>query len=418
MVAKLIVEAGYKSGRTFEIKDGQSFTIGRDPSNNYSVPFHSNISRVHCRIENKGGALSVTDLNSKNGTLVNGAKITSRALRPGDVIEVGRVRLKLVIEPERAERTSPEKKTGQKEAPIFEPPKPVKPKQAHSLHPPPVAGTHHVFSEKSLEMVGQEVDAYKILSAISASSRGVVYKATDPKKNRLVALKVLSDEMAEKPEGVKWFVDGAKRSASLKHDDIVPVIGGGRLDQTYYCVSRFMAKGSAEARFRRSSDKEGVETVKLALQCAIHIARALEYAQQQDCLHYGVRPSKILLDDDQNAKLNGLGFNNGPGPGFDMNSYKKAYLAPEQIRDPKSIDFTADMYGLGASFHYMLTGHPPSKDRKGVIRSAKDINPLVPESLCRILEQLLDMNPSKRYATYGHLLHDLRWAMRGEIWPS
>jgi serine/threonine protein kinase len=215
---------------------------------------------------------------------------------------------------------------------------------------------------------------------------------------------------------MRWFVEGAKVAGKLRHDDLVPVLGGGRFEKNYYYVTLFMARGNAVARFRRAS-KEGIDLVKFALQTTIHMTRALEFGFQQKISHRGLRPTKILYDEDQQPKLNGLGFDNGPGPGLDMKSFAASFLAPEQIREPSRAGVSSDIYGLGACFYYMLTSTVVQRETSKQIRSPKLINRIVPESLCRIVEKMLEQDPARRYDNYGLLLHDLRWALRGEIWP-
>ncbi len=407
---RLIVEAGANPGRTFVLEDGQVFQIGRDRTCDYSLPRLSNVSSVHCRIENRGGAVSVTDLDSKNGTFVNGAKIKSRALRDNDVIEVGRNRLRLHFgsdEPEKAMPTETQ--------PIIAALKlAAPPTVVRSLAPLGIETA--AIPPKALEWVGKGIDSYKIMGAVAASGRGVVYKAIEPTKNRLVAIKLLSDALLSNVEGMRWFVEGAKVAGKLRHDDLVPVLGGGRVGKKYYYVTLFMARGSALTRFRRAP-KEGIELVKFALQTTIHMTRALEFGSQQKISHRGLRPTKILFDEEQQPKLNGLGFDNGPGPGFDMKSVAATFVAPEQIREPAKAGVTADIYGLGGCFYYMLTSTVPQREPSGQLRAPKLINRVVPESLCRIVEKMLEQDPAKRYDNYGLLLHDLRWALRGEIWP-
>ena len=75
------------------------------------------------------------------------------------------------------------------------------------------------------------------------------------------------------------------------------------------------------------------------------------------------------------------------------------------------------MYSLGAAFYYMLTGRRPERDRRQRVPSPKLANKAVPDSICRISERMLDPSPEARYRAYGQLLHDLRWALRGEAWP-
>ena len=424
-IGLVTIEAGIDPGRRFVIRVGEKFSVGRDKkANTYGVPTATSISREHCYIENKGGVLSITDLGSKNGTLVNGKTVESRALRDNDEVEVGRIRFRVNI----LDREPDEEEKGPKgEKAIFEAPMPPvrpEPKEEPAVIPPkpgnipePAVAESAKFSKRDLELVGQVVGSYKILSAVAVSPRGIIYKAHEPSKNRLVAMKLLNRNLAGSPEGVAWFTQGAKRSGALRHENIVPIVGGGRLGDTYYVSSLFMARGSAEARFRRAP-KEGIELVKAALQAAIQVVRALEFGFQEQVLHLGVRPSKILFDERRRVRLNDMGFNNGPGPGFDMQSSRADYLAPEQKKNPKSADFKADVFGLGGSFYYMLTGRAPERSPRGVLTPPCHINRVVPESLCRIVEKMLEPDPAKRYDSYGHLLHDLRWALRGEVWPK
>jgi hypothetical protein len=442
LIAKITVEAGVNPGRTFTLKEGEDFTVGRDKSCDYGLPMYTNISRVHCKVENKAGAVSAYDLDSKNGTYVNGKEIRSRALRSGDVVELGRIRLRVHIEEEGAKK-SEAKSAGPLIAVL---PKPAKipvaasspaatvaaaPVQEVAAQPAsteapvvesPEPGAQQPSEPTSipraaLELVGMVIaDKFKIMSVTGWSGRGTVYKAVEPAKNRLVALKVLDPALSDTPAGLRWFLDGARVAGGLKHDDLVPVLGGGKLNNRYYVASLFMARGSAQQRFRRAPS-EGIGLVKIALQSIIHISRVLEFGAQQKIFHRGVRPGKILFDETQNVKLNGLGFDNGPGPGFDPKSPAALYLAPEQFRLPPLADAATDIYGLAATFFYMLTGQPPQRDPKGVIRSPRDFNRVVPDSLCRILERALDLDRAKRYDNHGNLLHDLRWALRGEIWP-
>ena len=65
----------------------------------------------------------------------------------------------------------------------------------------------------------------------------------------------------------------------------------------------------------------------------------------------------------------------------------------------------------------MLTGRPPQRDRRQRIPSPKQVNRVIPDSICRIAEKMVAPDPEARYRSYGQLLHDLRWALRGEAWP-
>jgi len=425
MIGWLKVEAGFQSGRAFQLREGETFYIGRDKKNNYSIPL-SQASRVHCKIENRGGTFSITDLQSKNGTFVNGERIESRPLRDGDVIEVARSRLRLTLEPETDEKTPP------KSMPVIIAPQPrvmTTVSSPSAVLPRALAAEGLVFSDEERAYVGRLLGNVKLISAVYAGSRSRVFKGVESEKNRVVAVTMLPLALAENREAVRWFVEGCKRSGALRHEDALPILRGGREGKAYYHVTPYMEQQSAQVIFRKVAEtaravmdkaKHGHQALllaKRALQAVIHVARALEHAHQHGVLHGGLRPTKILFNEYGIAKLAGLGFDNGPGPGFVADGPPAQYLAPEQKRPDGQVDHRSDIHSLGLTLYFMLTGRLPVRLPNGRVQSPRELNPAVPESVCRIVEKMIELDPGDRYLSYGHLLHDLRWVLRGESWP-
>jgi serine/threonine-protein kinase len=233
----------------------------------------------------------------------------------------------------------------------------------------------------------------------------------------VVAFKILRPEAAANPNIVAWFIGGAKRASELRHEDIVAPLGGGSQQGTIFLFLPFMEYGSALQRFSAAVE-EGIPAVKRALEALVHVTRALEFAHGSGVLHLGLRPSKILFNELRRAKVAGLGFDNGTSAaGAQMTPDIETYLAPEQFGTKGAVTAETDVFSLGATFYYMLTGRHPQRDRRQRIPSPKQANRVIPDSICRIAEKMVAPDPEGRYRSYGQLLHDLRWALRGEAWP-
>ncbi len=425
MLFLLKVEAGSQSGRSIKIEDGATIYVGRDKKNEYRIP-SPQASKVHAKVENSGGSLVVTDLESKNGTRVNGKEIGSHPLRHDDMIEIARCRLRVVIE-------RPPRSTASQEddEPLFGGHKSSAARPG-LIRAPSIGGSGMpTFSEEEQGLVGHMVADMKVLSTLYAGRRSRVYKATQPDANRVVALTMIPLDLAGDRAIVKWFVDGARQAGRLRHEDTIPLIKAGNEGDIYYMVTPFMERGNAAHFFRPARNDRGsavmdkarhggkqIALIKKALQSVIHVTRALEFGLQKDLLHLGVRPTKVLFNEYAIPRLSGLGFDNGPGPGLTPDDGTLAYQPPEQRRLAGHVSHATDIYGLGGTFFYMLTGRAPQRNHGGRLKPINELNAVAPASLCRIAEKMLEESPDDRYLSYGHLLHDLRWAMRGEAWPE
>jgi len=421
-IAKIKVLAGFVDGQdALYLSTNEEFTIGRDRRRSLAI-MSRKVSRQHAAISYKNKHYVITDLDSKQGTAVNGRKITSPTiLRSRDVIEIGKFKAEFLLEDK--EKAAPE--LSESTEPLILPPKPTPPVIHRPKPKPPAAASRHAkiplhkptFSEEELSMVGKAVGGIRIIAALDKGRFTVIYKGIQDAKNRVVACKMLNAEAAQAPEVINWFLKGAGLAGRFRHEDAVSILGGGRDSQTTYIYSRFMDGGSARHRFARATE-EGLAVIRRALETIVHTARALEYAHNKKILHLGVRPSKILYDEKRRAKLNGIGFRDGPpvttGSSIEEN---RSYLSPEQARGSKDLTFASDIFSLGATFFYMLTGQTPPRDHRQRILSPKQINEDVPDSICRIFEKMVSPAPEKRYKSYGQLLHDVRWALRGESWP-
>jgi len=410
---ELKVLEGFLREKNYRIPQQGAFRIGRD--RHASMPIMSRkVSREHARITYNNGVYTITDLDSKGGTFVNQRKVKSTVLRDGDLIQIANVKMRFVLREAGQRRKEREEPVGR---PVIIPPRPAPAPEPGDRKPAPTEVEVPAFSDDELALVGRSIGGVKLIAALARGRRTLLYKGIQPSRNRVVAFKMLNLQAVRDPAVVRWFITGAQHAGQLRHEDAVAPFGGGREGSYVFVYSPFMENRTARERFAGARE-EGLAAVKAALEALIHVARALEFGHSKGVLHLGLRPSKVLYNENRRAKLNGLGFDNGPGaPGATMTPEVTAYLAPEQISVAGEISAATDIFSLGACFYYMLTGRRPPRDHRHRIPSPKEENAAVPDSICRIIERMVNPAPEGRYRYYGELLHDLRWALRGEAWP-
>jgi hypothetical protein len=422
--AKLRVEVGVGRGREYELEENKPFYMGRDRKCDYYIPT-GRASRVHCKVEGAIGSFGVFDLDSRNGTYVNGERVESRVLRPGDAIEVAGNRLIFElgeVQPVQLQRMGGKLEAAatadgappKDDAIVVAPrPKPKAPAQASDFGSE-LGDIEYADAEKALANVN--LGDVKLLAPIGKGQRCVIFKGTEASKNRLVAIKMLNAATEGDADLRRWFVQGAKRAAELRHENTVRIIRGGREGERLYLVMEHMER-SAFNRFHMA-ETAGLALVKSSLQTIVNVSRALEFGlKEHGQLHGGVRPSKILYDEKRRGMLSGLGFEHGlNAPGVLAGERIIAYFAPELVAKLGEASVRTDIYSLGATFYYMTTGRQPVRDGRGILGDPRKFNSAVPDSLVRILETMTAPKPEDRYESYAHLLHDLRWALRGESW--
>jgi pSer/pThr/pTyr-binding forkhead associated (FHA) protein len=411
---RLAVIEGFLSAKEYVLPLEGDFMIGRNRRMNIRIMART-ISRKHAKITFRNGHYTITDLDSKGGVIVNDRRISTTVLRHGDRIQIGHVKFRFWMEEPKSPPSPLIEFTGTS---VVLPPRPEPeppPPTAAEAEPEQTPALRLTAEESAL--VGQTLGDIKLISALARGRRTVVYKGTQAVYNRVLAVKALQPQAANNREMTSWFIEGAKRASALSHEDIVAPLGGGTENSVTFLYLPFMEHGNALERFRTAAE-EGVPAAKRALEAVVHVTRALEYAQSMSTLHLGLRPSKILFNEHRRAKVAGLGFDNTPSaPGALITPEVRAYLAPEQFGTIGEVTIETDIFSLGATFHYMLTGRHPMRDRVLRIPSPKQINPVVPDSVCRIAEKMVAPEPQERYRSYSQLLHDLRWALRGEAWP-
>ncbi len=266
------------------------------------------------------------------------------------------------------------------------------------------------------ELLGQLLGEFRLQSLLGTGGMAEVYRALDPRLNRMVAVKVLPRALAADPSYVARFRDEARRVAALNHPHIVPVYHYGEVmvkgQRLLYQVMPILRES-----LRDRLGREGALPPAEAGRIAVEIASALEAAHDMGLVHRDVKPENILLDAKGKAMLTDFGiareafFLRRPGvvqtlaaTGLPVGTPE--YMAPEQLRGGP-VDQRADIYGLGAVLYEMLTGTVPHEaetpyEVAALVLTAPLVppsrrNPAIDRKLEAVVMRALAGRPSERY---------------------
>jgi serine/threonine protein kinase len=270
---------------------------------------------------------------------------------------------------------------------------------------------------------GSRLGKYEVLAHIATGGMGAVYKAQDIELRRVVALKVLSADLAARPNVLERFRREARHAARLSHKNIVTLFETGQDQDLYYLAMEFIEGIDLGVYIERKGKLGAEETRRILIQAT----NALEHAFQQGVIHRDIKPSNFLLSKEGNrlrVKLTDLGL----ALAEDDDEFKVTrdgstvgtidYMAPEQARDSRASDVRSDIYSLGCTAYHMLAGKPPFaegglgervyKHMETRPQDVRELNPEVGAGFWDILVRMLAKNPDDRYATPTDLLEALK----------
>ena len=282
------------------------------------------------------------------------------------------------------------------------------------------------------------IPGYELLDELGKGGMGVVYRAKQLSIDRLVALKVVRQEMLQavdaqtRANALERFQTEVQAAASLQHDNIVSVYGvgevragGGVSTPLRYYAMRYV-QGESLIDKLRDGPMEGPRAAKIMAA----VGRALDYAHSQGVLHRDLKPHNILMEQTTDrpmvadfglAKLvhrdQSLTY-----AGQVMGT--PSYMPPEQTRDAGKVTSAADQYALGATLYHLLVGHPPFagatvQDTLRMIVekepvALREINPTINVDLETICLKALQKDPGKRYDSCKSFAEDLERFLDGK----
>ncbi len=261
-------------------------------------------------------------------------------------------------------------------------------------------------SSDRLDLTGVPLsDRYEVLEEIGRGGFAVVHKARDKRLGRIVAVKRLLDEEVNGPQAqqtIERFVREARAIATLNHRNIVQVYDHNRDDEGHYIVMEYVDGGT----LRDLLKERGKLPVSEAIALIKGIGQGLSVAHKHNLVHRDIKPGNILLaheGEDVIPKVVDFGLARaGPDSTTSMTGYGMGtpyYMPPEQRRDAKSVNHTADIYALGKTLYELVTGDIPDNVDPEAIPQ--------PAQLSRIITKAIKSRPEERYFSVDEFLQEL-----------
>ena len=286
---------------------------------------------------------------------------------------------------------------------------------------PNLKRTQHVTTRGCfVEMLG-ELGDYELLEEVGRGGQGVVYRAHQKSLNRTVALKVIGLGCWATEAHVKRFRREAEAAASLDHPRIVPIYEVGERDGQCYFSMQFVEGGQLDEVVSRRP-----MSIRQAAELIAKVARTVHYAHEHGILHRDIKPGNILLDANGEPHLTDFGLARLVESESTITQTMEvlgtpSYMAPEQaVGNNAAVSSVTDVYGIGAVFYQLLTGHPPfaGGTTYQTIKLLLDTEPRQPRlwnrkidrDLSTICLKCLEKDPKRRYSSALALAEDLeRW---------
>lgn len=297
----------------------------------------------------------------------------------------------------------------------------------------PAAGASDFFraagiAELARVLEGKQLGHFQLDQLIGGGGMGAVFRGRDLRLQRTVAIKVVPAAEANL-ESLQRFQLEAQSAAKLDHPNIARVFDVGESPPWNYIVFEFI-EGS---NLRDLVMAGGPLSVQASVDYLRQIAEALEHAAARGVVHRDIKPSNILITPQGQAKLVDMGLARwsdmqGSPPqeitatGVTLGTFD--YISPEQARDPRVADVRSDLYSLGCTWYYLLTGQPPFADGTALQKLLQHGSQKPPDpramrkdlsgDLVAILSRLMAKKPSQRYQQPRDLIADLDELSRRE----
>lgn len=394
-VLVLEVCGGPHAGQSFRLTGSGPFTVGRQPGLHVTLPDDARLSRVHCAVQPLTGAVRVTDLGSRGGVFVNGARVEQAFLTEADEVAVGETVLRIRAPAPRYDSTATQLASG------------TGPTRAPAAVAPVIPG-------------------YRIGDELGRGAMGVVYRAVREVDGEAVAVKTILPAVAPTAAAVGRFCREADILGRLKHPNIVGHRAGGAAGPILYVVMEYVPGVTAAAVVAR----DGPLAPARARRWADQLLDALGHAHEGGFVHRDVKPANLLVVEGpsgdavkvadfglarayESSGLSGLTTDGASGG-------TPAFMPPEQVTDFKRVRPAADQYAAAATLYYLLTGRPvyepgaSARETLGLILSTDPI-PLrpgaapLPEPFGSVIRRALARDPAARFPD----THAMRRALLG-----
>lgn len=267
---------------------------------------------------------------------------------------------------------------------------------------------------------------YVLEALIGEGGMGVVYRAQHRRMKRTVAIKVLSSESMRTADVVKRFIREAEAAAKLSHPNIVAAYDADEIDGVPFLAMEYVEG----IDLHDYVCKNGPMPLEKALDCLLQAARGLEHAHLQGLIHRDIKPANILIDAQGTVKILDMGLARFYDPNSSLSTAQAAaltqaggvvgtidFMSPEQALDSTVADSLSDVYSLGATFHFLMTGRPMYEatsltarlvaHRESPLPSICESRSDVPPQIDAIFHRMVAKQKEDRFASMTDLISQL-----------
>ena len=416
------VIAGPHEGLGFTFHEHNTLFAGRLPRAQLRLEKDLHFSRHHFRLEVNPPTCFLMDLNSRNGTFVNGERIKDQFLHDGDIVSGGRTKMVVTIFDPKQEKSKLATRSSKPSKPTQGPP-PVPSKQ------PPLIPLRPLEAPKTPQHKGGDspvfIPGYEIHEQIGAGDLGIVYRARKLSSNEMCALKILSPAAHTDEASIQAFLRQATVLNQLQHPHIIRLLELGAAGQNIFLATEYVGSHPWDEFVSRYTPEK---RVRIACGVMSQILSALGYAHDRSLVHRDVKPGNILItrkDDKLVAKLADFGIakqyttagmSQVTRDGDVLGSLP--FMSPDQFLNSRDARPTCDLYSAGATLYWMLTGHEPIPLEghpckflailEAMPTPIQQRNPSVPDALAQIVHRALEKTPEKRFSSAAEMRHQIK----------
>lgn len=405
--------------RQYDLPSGGQVVLGRSKRADLTVN-SPRLSRLHCAVQFTDKGLHLEDLESSNGTFVNGQRIQKVALKPRDIIQIGGIAIRIDFDPsvshaldlscERCGRLISMARSD--DGIVFE------------------LGSQFVCSECALVLQHQALnrteqmlvdvlreDGYEVESKSPLSTALIpVFKSKRIGLETVCSIKALPLLSGVSKKKIARFQKEAKSAARVKHPNVIEIYDIRQVEKVLYIVMEHVEGELLQTMIER----KGALGLKATLKIGLLMARALAAAHKQGIVHRDLKPSGIMIDIDGHPKIADFGLAKDlwsitgdiTGPEETLGTVR--YMPPEQVKNARSADHRTDLYSMGALLYHALAGKPPYSDRTEIQLMGQVLtgqlapfdptqNSAIPGPFSKLLARTLAPNPDDRFQTAEEL---------------
>jgi serine/threonine protein kinase len=275
---------------------------------------------------------------------------------------------------------------------------------------------------------------FEILDVVGRGGMGAVYAARQVSLDRIVAVKILPMALADNPVLAERFVRESKSLARLNHPNIVAAYDAGIVGRVSYLVMEYVAGADLATLIHKSGPANPAEACEWIRQAA----DALAYTHQKGLVHRDIKPSNLLLDEAGRVRVSDLGLVGVTQPERRLTDSSLTdagqihgtvdFMAPEQAANIQQADARSDVYSLGCTLFYLLTGRTPFDGDTMMLRliahreqpapSVRKFRSDVSSKLDAVLQAMMAKRPDDRPQSMDEVQRKLAEVIAGSLGPQ